>query len=87
MSSDPKPKKLDALTAAGRLTRPDMWQIPPQPDAGKVWDRDGTFWRRDEAGTDRWWSELHGRWVIWLNLLNLFGPLSATPPERGEQDD
>jgi hypothetical protein len=70
----------DELDGAG------PWAEPPEPPehVREVWGHDGEHWRRG-VDTDRWWSELHGRWVTWPNLLTLFGPLSATPPAGTER--
>lgn len=79
---------LDALAAAGRLTRPGVWELPaePDPEVTRLWDRDGVCWHRTAPRTwsrsdeplDPWWL----RWN-WRRLIDKRGPLSASAPEGG----
>lgn len=85
---------LDALAAAGRLTRPGVWELPAEPPehVREVWDRDGHRYRLDrETWTWKKWLTGHRMWVAteldWVDLLLTRAPLSATPPEGGDRDD
>lgn len=57
---------------------PTTFAIPPEPE-GPIWDkhgsewwRQGNMWRKDGALTEYMWS----------TLINNFGPLTSTPPDK-----
>lgn len=77
-----------ALAAAGRLTRPGVWEMPsePGPEVVKVWDDEGGYCRLDDGGwvpDDTIPDEVHitEAAMSWRELLfEASGSLSATPP-------
>ena len=64
------------------------YELPDQPD-GPLWDRDGDKWVRPNGGEDAfavedsWLRQVKGKnslCVIWVDLLDEYGPLTDTPP-------
>lgn len=67
------------------------YELPAQPD-GPLWDRDGDKWVKPNgeeyafAVEDSWLRQVKGKdslCVIWVDLLDEYGPLTDTPPATG----